>query len=52
MMITGDLRNSAILSFWVGWLLTLGVAEWWIRRTASVTTRAGDGWVGVGPRAS
>jgi uncharacterized membrane protein len=34
----GDDGIMLITSFWIGWLLTLGVAEWWIRRTRGSTT--------------
>ena len=31
----GDPGVLLITSFWIGWLLTLGAAEWYIRRTRS-----------------
>lgn len=31
-----DLRTAAVLAMSAGWLITLGVAEWWIRRRAVV----------------
>lgn len=35
----GDPGVMLITSFWIGWLLTLGAGEWWIRRTRSATVR-------------
>lgn len=33
LFLIGDLRAAALVTFWSGWLLTLGAAELWIRRT-------------------
>ena len=30
------LNIAAAISFWAGWLVTFGIAEWWIRHTRQV----------------
>ena len=35
-------RAQFVLAVWMGWLMTLGVAEWWIRRTRARGTQGLD----------
>lgn len=35
-----SVRDAFVLSLWVGWALSLGVAEFWIRRTRPVLARS------------